>query len=182
MSEDIFIIGIILFWVAVFFIDEINKRKLMSPRGKWDILRHKIIKSRKRCESCGGIDILQLHHINPVGLGGGNESENLILLCKNCHEKSHNASFRHNSRIIDQSYGEIGFIKEKKILSAIKFGNTIEITYTNIYGLTRKRKIIPKEIYKEKGNKYIKAYCYFRNEDRVFRLSRLQIDDNVKSS
>lgn len=32
---------------------------------------------------------LNVHHILPVSQGGGDEPENLITLCKNCHKKLH---------------------------------------------------------------------------------------------
>lgn len=38
-----------------------------------------------KCKICGSIDILNVHHISPKSLGGSNESENLITLCKSCH-------------------------------------------------------------------------------------------------
>lgn len=31
----------------------------------------------------------EIHHINPIAEGGDNSSENLILLCPNCHKKVH---------------------------------------------------------------------------------------------
>ena len=32
---------------------------------------------------------LNVHHIKPVSEGGGDEPENLITLCKNCHKEIH---------------------------------------------------------------------------------------------
>lgn len=32
---------------------------------------------------------LQVHHVIPVSEGGGDEPENLLTLCKNCHKKRH---------------------------------------------------------------------------------------------
>ena len=34
---------------------------------------------------------LDLHHINPVEYGGGDEPKNLITLCRECHKKRHRA-------------------------------------------------------------------------------------------
>lgn len=56
------------------------------------------------CQDCGelhafvnefGVTIpiddgkLEVHHINPVSSGGGDEPSNLITLCHNCHMKRH---------------------------------------------------------------------------------------------
>ena len=32
---------------------------------------------------------LEVHHIVPVAKGGGDEPENLVTLCKECHKKRH---------------------------------------------------------------------------------------------
>jgi hypothetical protein len=41
------------------------------------------------CAFCGERDIatLEIHHINPRADGGGNETENLLLVCGNCHSR-----------------------------------------------------------------------------------------------
>lgn len=54
-------------------------------------IRRKYIQITDICEDCGCsiTDILELHHIKPVSLGGGNEMSNLRLLCPNCHKMMH---------------------------------------------------------------------------------------------
>ena len=32
---------------------------------------------------------LEVHHITPVCVGGGDEPENLVTLCKECHQQRH---------------------------------------------------------------------------------------------
>jgi hypothetical protein len=41
------------------------------------------------CAFCGERDVatLEIHHINPRADGGGNEPENLLLVCGNCHSR-----------------------------------------------------------------------------------------------
>jgi hypothetical protein len=39
------------------------------------------------CRVCGGEENTEVHHINPVRLGGEDDPENLVLLCKGCHNK-----------------------------------------------------------------------------------------------
>ena len=38
------------------------------------------------CENGDGLDI---HHVRPVKRGGGDEVDNLVLLCPNCHRIAH---------------------------------------------------------------------------------------------
>lgn len=32
---------------------------------------------------------MEVHHILPVAQGGGDEAQNLVSLCRNCHQKRH---------------------------------------------------------------------------------------------
>lgn len=51
-----------------------------------------IINRHKRCELCGWNNVplvLEIHHKISKKDGGGNEDENLILLCPNCHSIEH---------------------------------------------------------------------------------------------
>lgn len=45
--------------------------------------------ANSRCSFCGENEVatLQIHHIKSRADGGGNEAENLILVCANCHTK-----------------------------------------------------------------------------------------------
>ena len=44
-----------------------------------------LMEQRKCCELCGSQRGLELHHIIPKSLGGTDELENLILICRKCH-------------------------------------------------------------------------------------------------
>jgi len=41
------------------------------------------------CEKCGGLYHLAWHHIKTRGAGGGDEKENLMCLCRKCHNLKH---------------------------------------------------------------------------------------------
>ena len=40
-----------------------------------------------QCKLCGSEDVLEVHHIIPVSIGGYTTSSNLITLCNDCHSK-----------------------------------------------------------------------------------------------
>lgn len=46
--------------------------------------------SASKCSVCSEDDVttLEIHHIDPRRMGGGDELENLLLLCSNCHTKT----------------------------------------------------------------------------------------------
>ena len=47
-----------------------------------------IITDNSVCGKCGSKEDLEIHHLMPVIFGGGNDERNLIILCKNCHQKA----------------------------------------------------------------------------------------------
>jgi 5-methylcytosine-specific restriction endonuclease McrA len=42
-----------------------------------------------RCEVCGWHIKVHVHHVVPVWQGGGNEPDNLVVLCPNHHAMAH---------------------------------------------------------------------------------------------
>ena len=57
----------------------------------WKRIRDRYIKAHPLCEGCdknGRIKAAEeVHHILPLSKGGGNETSNLMALCKSCHSK-----------------------------------------------------------------------------------------------
>ena len=45
-----------------------------------------------RCQRCGSLTDLQVHHVNPRSWLGDDTEENLITLCASCHQLVHLAS------------------------------------------------------------------------------------------
>jgi 5-methylcytosine-specific restriction endonuclease McrA len=42
-----------------------------------------------RCQACGRMENIQVHHIQPRSQLGDDAAENLIALCASCHQKTH---------------------------------------------------------------------------------------------
>ena len=45
-----------------------------------------------RCQVCGSMQHLQVHHLKLRSRSGGDEEQNLITLCAECHERVHRKS------------------------------------------------------------------------------------------
>jgi 5-methylcytosine-specific restriction endonuclease McrA len=45
-----------------------------------------------RCQACGGMSNLEVHHLKPRSRLGDDVGKNLVTLCKRCHECHHNRS------------------------------------------------------------------------------------------
>lgn len=58
---------------------------------------------------------------------------------------------------------------------AIENNQKVEINYYSAnQGKFTKRKVKPENIERRSGTPYLNAYCYLRNDDRVFKLSRIK--------
>jgi 5-methylcytosine-specific restriction endonuclease McrA len=42
-----------------------------------------------RCQVCGGMSNLEVHHLNPKSRLGSDVAKNLVTLCKRCHACQH---------------------------------------------------------------------------------------------
>ncbi len=128
------------------------------------------------CSQCGSYKNLHVHHKIPLGRGGSNNIENLILLCENCHKKAHNTD-----SFIDKNFSQAFGEKIKKISYAIDKKRNIQFLYKkptdSNYG---KRIITPNRLKqvahrKTNGNTLcVEAFCYTRNENRTFALKRMK--------
>lgn len=128
------------------------------------------------CEECGQTDVpLQVDHIVPVSRGGEDTLDNMQLLCYECHMKKHHYYFdefgSHSNRVVPE--------KQKMILWAYHNQKKIKIKYRSFSGDVSERVIKPiTKIYYEKSGKhggyYVRAYCFLRNEERVFKVSRIE--------
>ena len=67
-----------------------NKYQKFISSEKWNIIKHIIVRKRGyKCELCGHIRNIQLHHKNYDHKLGYEREEDLILLCDRCHKVSH---------------------------------------------------------------------------------------------
>lgn len=48
-----------------------------------------LTRDKHRCRACGSVHGLDVHHVVLRSLGGSDEPENLIALCRGCHESVH---------------------------------------------------------------------------------------------
>jgi 5-methylcytosine-specific restriction endonuclease McrA len=61
----------------------------LSPE-EYTVVRNQVLeRDGWRCQDCGTMKDLQVHHIKPRSHLGGDVTHNLITLCANCHKKRH---------------------------------------------------------------------------------------------
>ena len=72
-----------------------NRIRPKQPRQRLDLIsyqhlcRRVIERDRWRCQSCCAMEQLQVHHKQFRSRSGNDSEENLITLCKRCHEFEH---------------------------------------------------------------------------------------------
>lgn len=160
----------------------------------WDSVRKQVLdKYGHKCSYCGVTGTLNIHHKIPLSEGGTNDLCNLIPLCKRCHQNIHKFKFVNKSINIPQNYG-FNISKDKKqkkgyiIIYAIKNKYRLLIRYkANEYfknGEITKRIILPKTLcmgceieneYLVQDEVYVSAFCELRQENRIFKLDKIEI-------
>ena len=61
---------------------EVDPTKEYNHTEIWDYVYER---DNCLCQMCGGTKLLQQHHIISRGKGGGTHTNNLILMCYDCH-------------------------------------------------------------------------------------------------
>ena len=69
--------------------------RLKTPRLRLDansyheLHRQVLERDGWRCQVCGSMQNLQVHHLKFRSRSGGDEEQNLITLCAECHARTH---------------------------------------------------------------------------------------------
>jgi 5-methylcytosine-specific restriction endonuclease McrA len=80
---------------------KMQRQRLLQkqPRLRLDPAQYKALKNQVlerdgwRCQDCGSVQMLEVHHVNPRSKLGHDASENLITLCVDCHRRRHGRKF-----------------------------------------------------------------------------------------
>lgn len=77
-----------------------------SNISEWLETRQQILeRDHYRCQQCGSLDDLDVHHIKARQDGGSDDPENLTTLCRQCHVKTASYGRRSNSQNVDNGAG-----------------------------------------------------------------------------
>ena len=75
------------------FVTPLRQRRprLRLDPGSYRRLHREVLeRDAWRCQGCGGLSNLQVHHLVPRSLLGDDAPKNLITLCAACHARAHN--------------------------------------------------------------------------------------------
>jgi 5-methylcytosine-specific restriction endonuclease McrA len=62
---------------------------MLDPAAYRDLHREILKRDGWRCQICGRMEDLQVHHIQKRSKLGDDAEENLITLCATCHQECH---------------------------------------------------------------------------------------------
>jgi 5-methylcytosine-specific restriction endonuclease McrA len=66
-----------------------NPRFRLDSESYRELHRRVLERDGWRCQVCGSMQNLQVHHLKFRSQSGGDEEQNLITLCAECHARMH---------------------------------------------------------------------------------------------
>ena len=66
-----------------------NPRLRLDSTNYHELHRQVLERDGWRCQVCGSMQNLQVHHLKFRSHSGGDTEQNLITLCTECHERAH---------------------------------------------------------------------------------------------
>lgn len=83
-----------------------GKKRSRNQAKNISVRRELARRAGNRCEICGFAfsNVLVVHHIMPVSLGGSAETRNLTLICPNCHALVHNYNHYPDKLTVERKY------------------------------------------------------------------------------
>ena len=149
----------------------------LKPGDEWELLRQQVFfRDGGMCVRCGLANRqLTVDHIKPKSLGGDNGLDNLQTLCRDCHEEKHNRKIFDREFDADPEYGKGVRLSETVsiIIQAIHNKGLLEVSYTDKDGNFTNRIVEPIDLIEDHGCSYLFAFCKLRNDNRHFRLGRI---------
>jgi 5-methylcytosine-specific restriction endonuclease McrA len=68
-----------------------SPRLRLDSKSYSELHRQVLERDGWRCQACGSMQHLQVHHLKLRSQSGGDVEQNLITLCAACHEQVHGA-------------------------------------------------------------------------------------------
>ena len=76
-----------------------NPRLRLDSTSYRELHRQVLERDGWRCQVCGSMQCLQVHHLKLRSQSGGDVEQNLITLCAECHEQAHRKAARSKTRL-----------------------------------------------------------------------------------
>ncbi|MBQ2637439.1 MAG: HNH endonuclease [Methanobrevibacter sp.] len=100
-----------------------------DAKGFYNVKQAVLSRDDYTCQICGKTEgKLEVHHIVFKKQGGSDRMDNLVCLCKDCHEKIHNDKLTFNKKVKSFKHASHMNIMRKKLVESLKleFNNVFE--------------------------------------------------------
>lgn len=139
----------------------------------WAQRRSEALATNGYCVNCGEFEqVLHVHHKRPISKGGDHTPSNLVVLCENCHSEEHGGiDF---DKIEKLSTTESAFAKKyRQLREAIESHRQVKFKYYKYSGEMSIRTISPESFKKLGKSLCVEGFCFLRESNRVFNISRI---------
>ena len=139
----------------------------------WPQRRLEALAINEYCVKCGDFEqTLHVHHKRPISKGGDHTISNFEVLCENCHSEEHGGiSFDYIEKL---SLTESAFAKKyRKLREAVESKRQIKFKYYKYSGEMSMRTISPESFKKVGKSLCVEGFCFLRESNRVFNISRI---------
>ena len=124
-----------------------------EQKGFWNTREYILYRDNHTCQHCKGKSndvILEVHHIIPRKEGGSNRPDNLLTLCKTCHENHHKSKINLKVKKLSNSYNmstKMNILKDRlmNLLYNMFSINKVSKTYGYITKSNRIENKLPKD-------------------------------------
>ena len=88
-----------------------------DSKGFYNVKQAVLSRDNYTCQICGKTELkLEVHHIVFKSNGGSDRMDNLVCLCKDCHEKIHNGKLNFNKKVKSFKHASHMNIMRKKLV------------------------------------------------------------------
>ena len=151
-----------------------------EQKGSWNTREYILYRDNHTCQHCKGKSndvILEVHHIIPRKEGGSDRPDNLLTLCKTCHENHHKGKINLKVKKLSNSYDmstKMNILKDRLMnLLYNMFGiNNVSKTYGYITKTNRIENKLPKNHHIDA--RMISGNLLTENNDKVYIFQKVR--------
>jgi 5-methylcytosine-specific restriction endonuclease McrA len=140
----------------------------------WSVRRRAILtRAEGECEACGEYeDTLDIHHKTSISKGGTHSFNNLICLCRKCHEEEHEHQI--GEPLPTSPRPETIFARRIRLINqAMAEKRDIAFHYRDFKKKETDRIVTPQALTRPGRGLCVSGYCHLRNAMREFNIRRM---------
>lgn len=151
-----------------------------EQKDSWNMREYILYRDNHTCQHCKGKSndvILQVHHIIPRKEGGSDRPDNLLTLCKTCHENHHKSKIKLKVKKLSNSYDmptKMNILKDRLMNLLYNMFGINKVSKT--YGYITKSNRIDNDLKKDHhiDARMISGNLLTENNDKVYIFQKVR--------